>query len=249
MSDNLIYCLIIIKKFLIQNGLKKAVKYIDKELAKISENNIEDIEDNLPNILDLLQSYNKNNKISDLILSTKNKKVQKNKIKKNHNKETDTKNVQYLATFTDSLKNSNKKSKKVEKIKSNTCDNIYTEHFCTSNYDQLEFHNINKSQVKDIETINSDIYKNKQNQENRFSRIDHSWNEKIIDERLKDNSYWNMKKHNNDSNDFASKAAIELGKVRGKNFRQEKAKKKRCSWRGSGNISCEVNSVQFNDSD
>ncbi|EEA08579.1 SRP40 C-terminal domain-containing protein [Cryptosporidium muris RN66] len=248
MSDNSIYCLIIIKKFLIQNGLKKAVKYIDKKLTEISNNNIEDMEDNLPNILDLLQSYNKNNNISDPILNSKNK-VQKKKIKKNHDKETDIKNIQCLATLTDSLKNSNKKSKKSEKIKLNTCDNIYTEHFCTSDHDQLEFHNIYKSQVKDIETINSNIYKNKQSQENRFSRINDSWNEKITDERLKDNSYWNMKKYNKDSSDFASKAAIELGKVRGKNFRQEKAKKKRCSWRGSGNISCEVNSVQFNDSD
>ena len=86
--------------------------------------------------------------------------------------------------------------------------------------------------------------------QNRFKRIDESkYKDKLSDNRLCDNSYWNMKKYSNSSDDFASKAAFELGQVRGKGFRQEKAKKKRCSWKGNGAISTGVSSIQFSDSD
>eukprot|EP01053_Blabericola_migrator_P003918 Blabericola_migrator_1__3917@NODE_2185_length_3156_cov_92_176433_g69_i3_p3_GENE_NODE_2185_length_3156_cov_92_176433_g69_i3NODE_2185_length_3156_cov_92_176433_g69_i3_p3_ORF_typecomplete_len212_score47_10SRP40_C/PF05022_12/3_7e03SRP40_C/PF05022_12/1_1e19OrfB_IS605/PF01385_19/4_1OrfB_IS605/PF01385_19/6_7e02_NODE_2185_length_3156_cov_92_176433_g69_i36711306 len=60
---------------------------------------------------------------------------------------------------------------------------------------------------------------------------------------VKDNSFWAK-----GGDGFASKAASDLIKVRGKDFRHEKAKKKRASWKGAGEIDLGVNSVMF-DSD
>ncbi|GBE59565.1 C-terminal domain-containing protein, putative [Babesia ovata] len=78
----------------------------------------------------------------------------------------------------------------------------------------------------------------------RFKRIqDEVWLNRIEKEELKENSY-TMK-----NDDFSLKAAQELIQVKGKNFRTEKMKKKRASWKGSGEITSHVNSVQFDDSD
>ncbi|KAK1444360.1 hypothetical protein BgAZ_102660 [Babesia gibsoni] len=78
----------------------------------------------------------------------------------------------------------------------------------------------------------------------RFKRIhDDVWMERIAKEELKENSY-TMK-----NEEFSRKAAQELIQVKGKNFRTEKMKKKRASWKGSGEISTQVNSVRFDDSD
>ncbi|PFH31904.1 SRP40, C-terminal domain-containing protein [Besnoitia besnoiti] len=79
----------------------------------------------------------------------------------------------------------------------------------------------------------------------RFKRIDESkWVGAIKKEDLKDNSFWNKK-----DDSFAVKAAQDLGKVRGRDFRHEKTKKKRASWRGCGEIPMGVNSIQFESSD
>ncbi|KEP62348.1 UNVERIFIED_CONTAM: SRP40, C-terminal domain-containing protein [Hammondia hammondi] len=79
----------------------------------------------------------------------------------------------------------------------------------------------------------------------RFKRVDESkWVEKIKKEDLKDNSFWNKK-----DDSFAVKAAHDLGKVRGRDFRHEKTKKKRASWKGCGEIPMTVNSIQFDSSD
>lgn len=91
---------------------------------------------------------------------------------------------------------------------------------------------------------------------NHFKRLDESkWANSIKDDRLKDQSYYTKR-----GDDFASKAANDLIKVRGKDFRREMSKKKRASWKGlgekkwpnvficvTGSIDMGVNSVQFSD--
>lgn len=79
----------------------------------------------------------------------------------------------------------------------------------------------------------------------RFQRIDESQWTTALPPELKDNSFWKKK---NDG--FAVKAAEQLGKVRGKDFRHEKSKKKKATWKGCGEIPMTVNSIQFaSDSD
>lgn len=39
-----------------------------------------------------------------------------------------------------------------------------------------------------------------------------------------------------EADSFGDQAAVDLGKVKGKDFRKEKAKKKKSSWRGNGKI-------------
>ncbi|EDO07708.1 SRP40 C-terminal domain family protein [Babesia bovis T2Bo] len=78
----------------------------------------------------------------------------------------------------------------------------------------------------------------------RFKRIqDDVWLNRIEKEELKQNSY-TMK-----NDEFSLKAAQDLIQVKGKNFRTEKMKKKRASWKGSGEITSQVNSIKFDDSD
>nr|AET50641.1 hypothetical protein [Eimeria tenella] len=74
----------------------------------------------------------------------------------------------------------------------------------------------------------------------RFQRIDDTRWISALPAELKDNSFWKKK---NDS--FAAKAAEQLGRVRGKDFRHEKSKKKRATWKGCGEIPMTVNSIQF----
>ncbi|KAF3452699.1 hypothetical protein FNV43_RR03132 [Rhamnella rubrinervis] len=67
----------------------------------------------------------------------------------------------------------------------------------------------------------------------------------FTDERLKDNSYW--AKDGADTG-YGAKAQDVLGQVRGRDFRHEKTKKKRGSYRG-GQIDLHSHSVKFNYSD
>ncbi|KAJ4958796.1 hypothetical protein NE237_025907 [Protea cynaroides] len=68
---------------------------------------------------------------------------------------------------------------------------------------------------------------------------------KFVDERLQDNSYW--AKGGADSG-YGAKAQEVLGQVRGRDFRHEKTKKKRGSYRG-GQIDVQSHSIKFNYSD
>ncbi|KAK4391993.1 Nucleolar and coiled-body phosphoprotein 1 [Sesamum angolense] len=67
----------------------------------------------------------------------------------------------------------------------------------------------------------------------------------FVDERLQDNSYWAK-----DGADigYGAKAQEVLGQVKGRDFRHEKTKKKRGSYRG-GQIDLQSHSVKFNYSD
>ncbi|GKV00296.1 hypothetical protein SLEP1_g13010 [Rubroshorea leprosula] len=67
----------------------------------------------------------------------------------------------------------------------------------------------------------------------------------FIDKRLEDNSYW--AKDGADTG-YGAKAEEVLGQVRGRDFRHEKTKKKRGSYRG-GQIDLQSHSVKFNYSD
>lgn len=67
----------------------------------------------------------------------------------------------------------------------------------------------------------------------------------FTDERLKDNSYWAK---DGAENGYGAKAQEILGQVRGRDFRHEKTKKKRGSYRG-GQIDLESHSIKFNYSD
>ncbi|KAK4761869.1 hypothetical protein SAY87_029753 [Trapa incisa] len=67
----------------------------------------------------------------------------------------------------------------------------------------------------------------------------------FADERLKDNSYWAK---GGAEIGYGAKAQEVLGQVRGKDFRHEKTKKKRGSYRG-GQIDLQTHSVKFNYSD
>ncbi|KAJ7979387.1 nucleolar and coiled-body phosphoprotein 1-like [Quillaja saponaria] len=67
----------------------------------------------------------------------------------------------------------------------------------------------------------------------------------FVDERLKDNSYW--AKDGADSG-YGAKAQEVLGQVRGRDFRHEKTKKKRGTYRG-GLIDLQSHSIKFNYSD
>ncbi|XP_011620761.1 suppressor protein SRP40 isoform X2 [Amborella trichopoda] len=68
---------------------------------------------------------------------------------------------------------------------------------------------------------------------------------KFVDDRLQDNSYWG--KDGADSG-YGAKAQEILGQVKGKDFRHEKTKKKRGSYRG-GQIDLQSHSIKFNYSD
>ncbi|KAI6680929.1 hypothetical protein NL676_034810 [Syzygium grande] len=67
----------------------------------------------------------------------------------------------------------------------------------------------------------------------------------IADDRLKDNSYWAK---NGAETGYGAKAQEVLGQVRGRDFRHEKTKKKRGTYRG-GQIDQQSYSVKFNYSD
>ncbi|RZC71238.1 hypothetical protein C5167_034417 [Papaver somniferum] len=79
---------------------------------------------------------------------------------------------------------------------------------------------------------------------NAFRRVEIEKVE-FVDDRLQDNSYW--AKHGADVG-YGAKAQEVLGQVRGKDFRHEKTKKKRGSYRG-GIIDQDSHSIKFNFSD
>ncbi|CAI9779826.1 unnamed protein product [Fraxinus pennsylvanica] len=68
---------------------------------------------------------------------------------------------------------------------------------------------------------------------------------KFVDERLQDNSYWAK---DGSETGYGAKAQEILGQVRGRDFRHEKTKKKRGSYRG-GQIDLQSHSIKFNYSD
>ncbi|XP_022843869.1 nucleolar and coiled-body phosphoprotein 1-like [Olea europaea var. sylvestris] len=68
---------------------------------------------------------------------------------------------------------------------------------------------------------------------------------KFVDERLQDNSYWAK---DGAETGYGAKAQGVLGQVRGRDFRHEKTKKKRGSYRG-GQIDLQSHSIKFNYSD
>ncbi|WRX32785.1 Srp40 [Theobroma cacao] len=67
----------------------------------------------------------------------------------------------------------------------------------------------------------------------------------FVDRRLEDNSYWAK---DGAGNGYGAKAQEVLGQVRGRDFRHEKTKKKRGSYRG-GQIDLQSHSIKFNYSD
>ncbi|KAH0481100.1 MAG: uncharacterized protein KVP18_003565 [Porospora cf. gigantea A] len=76
-----------------------------------------------------------------------------------------------------------------------------------------------------------------------FQRVDSSkYQERML---VVDNSY--AANYKNDA--FAAKAAEELGRVRGRDFRHEKSKKKRAGWRSGGSLTDGSNSFKFPESD
>jgi outer membrane biosynthesis protein TonB len=78
----------------------------------------------------------------------------------------------------------------------------------------------------------------------RFRRVEsEKWETKIKDDKLRITAH---KDKGGDS--WGDKAAEDLLKVKGKDFRKEMAKKKKASWRGGGAIDQGVNSIKF-DSD
>merc|ERR1712182_89292 len=78
----------------------------------------------------------------------------------------------------------------------------------------------------------------------RFRRVEgEKWEAMIKDEKLR------ITAHKDKGGDaWGDKAAEDLLKVKGKDFRKEMAKKKKASWRGGGAIDQGVNSIKF-DSD
>lgn len=96
---------------------------------------------------------------------------------------------------------------------------------------------VDKTQVIEIAGVN------KQNDNGRhnvsFRRVDESKYSNLTD-----NSFWNKP-----ADQFATKAAQDLGKVRGRDFRHEKSKKKKASWTGMGVMPSGINSITFEDSD
>lgn len=85
-----------------------------------------------------------------------------------------------------------------------------------------------------------------------FKRVDDdAWRSKIEDSRLLDNTHKAKQKFGNeaDGDTWGDKAAEDLGRVRGKDFRKEMMKKKKASWKGGGSIDQSTNSIAFPDSD
>jgi hypothetical protein len=87
-----------------------------------------------------------------------------------------------------------------------------------------------------------------QEQKARFCRIaNHEDDFTYHDDRIGDNSYFSKVQYSGAGETWGLKAAETLIQVRGKDFRHEKTKKKRGSYKG-GFISEDVHSVKFPDS-
>eukprot|EP00928_Gymnodinium_smaydae_P032765 TRINITY_DN23647_c0_g1_i1.p1 TRINITY_DN23647_c0_g1~~TRINITY_DN23647_c0_g1_i1.p1 ORF type:complete len:289 (-),score=68.91 TRINITY_DN23647_c0_g1_i1:192-1016(-) len=83
-----------------------------------------------------------------------------------------------------------------------------------------------------------------------FTRVDGAkWTSAVIDARMLDNSHEAKARFGTSAGDsWADRAAEDLLKVKGKDFRKEMAKKKRATWRGGGAIDQGVNSIKFDES-
>lgn len=229
----------LIKNYLCSLEANKAVKYIEKyfpEINNLDKKNIKKLK-KLPNLHEILKQFNEG-EINEKKKALDN--LQSNKSKKQIIIDSPTENnlINNVTQVNSNKKNKKRKSSEIVQEKNTT------EEINSNVNDQLKNNeNLSSTFNQDHSTCISSI-------QNRFKRIDENkFKDKLSDERLNDNSYWNMKKYSNNADDFASKAAFELGQVRGKGFRQEKAKKKRCSWKGNGTISTGVSSIQFSDSD
>ncbi|KAF4727343.1 hypothetical protein FOZ63_008378 [Perkinsus olseni] len=83
-----------------------------------------------------------------------------------------------------------------------------------------------------------------------WRRIDESKYISHLTTSRKDNTHEAKKRFGHGAGDtWGDKAASDLIKVRGKDFRKEMAKKKRASWRGGGALETGINSIPFPDSD
>lgn len=80
-----------------------------------------------------------------------------------------------------------------------------------------------------------------------FSRIDYDKCVAMIkDPRMMDNTHLSKQKFGGSIGDtWADRASEDMLKVKGKGFRKEMQKKKRASWRGSGELDQGVNSIKF----
>eukprot|EP00933_Yihiella_yeosuensis_P077062 TRINITY_DN8714_c0_g1_i14.p1 TRINITY_DN8714_c0_g1~~TRINITY_DN8714_c0_g1_i14.p1 ORF type:complete len:327 (+),score=121.97 TRINITY_DN8714_c0_g1_i14:63-1043(+) len=83
-----------------------------------------------------------------------------------------------------------------------------------------------------------------------FSRIDYDKCIALVkDSRLLDNTHLGKAKFGGSQGDsWADRASEDMLKVKGKGFRKEMQKKKRASWKGTGELDQGVNSIKFADS-
>lgn len=116
-----------------------------------------------------------------------------------------------------------------------------------SGADQLVNGELEKNK-KDAGTASKSTKKEKRSAEpktvNAFQRVKID-DVKFADERLQDNSYWAL---DGAGSGYGAKAQEVLGQVRGRDFRHEKTKKKRGTYRG-GQIDLQAHSIKFNYSD
>ncbi|KAL1217447.1 hypothetical protein V5N11_004624 [Cardamine amara subsp. amara] len=105
--------------------------------------------------------------------------------------------------------------------------------------------NVEKSETKSTNKKSGKGLSNSKEPNKPFQRVNV---EEIVftDNRLKDNSYW--AKDGADSG-YGAKAQEVLGQVKGRDFRHEKTKKKRGTYRGGGEIDLQSHSVKFDYSD
>lgn len=232
----------LIREYLSNLEAKKAANYIDKyfpEINNLDKKNIKKLR-KLPSLHEMIEKFQNISPKENAPTNEQPKDSKQKRKKKPLLKEEVTQN-----TTNEIVKvNANKKSKKMKHT------------YAAQDVSMTEEIDSNSNKLRDdsadlpppsMDNPNESTHASIQN---RFKRIDENkYKDKLSDNRLNDNSYWNMKKYSNNNDDFASKAAIELGQVRGKGFRQEKAKKKRCSWKGNGTISTGISSIQFSDSD
>ncbi|KAH7649674.1 hypothetical protein FG379_000934 [Cryptosporidium bovis] len=228
--DYKLACLWLIRESLEDLKLSKAVKCINKshpELESIGNRSLK-LYKRIPDLEQLIRYYCENKGLENNDSEENKQKSKSASVEKvNLNKHEKKRKHKQERKDEDIDSNISNKKNKTENLSDNN-DNYESTHWDSNN---------------DESSVSASV-------QNRFKRIDESkYMDKLSDSRLNNNSYWNMKKYSNHSDNFASKAALELGQVRGKGFRHEKAKKKRCSWKGNGTISTGVSSIQFSDSD
>lgn len=232
----------LIREYLSNLEAKKAANYVDKyfpEINDLDKKNIKKLK-KLPSLHEIVENFCNSSQENTTLAEDQLKHSKQKRKKESLLKEETTQNTTDQITKI----NANKKSKKVKHT--DTVQDVSTAEEIDSNSDNLQGYTA-ELPPPPSNTPNESTQASIQN---RFKRIDEDkYKDKLSDNRLSDNSYWNMKKYSNKNDDFASKAALELGQVRGKGFRQEKAKKKRCSWKGNGTISTGISSIQFSDSD